>query len=79
MLPICDARTFSWGIPSPKQWISNWGLQNMRMFVSAENLFVITGLKAGAYDPEVLDGYAAGSGKAAPLKTAISFGLNVSL
>lgn len=26
-----------------------------------------------------LDGYAAGSGKAAPLKTAISFGLNVSL
>ena len=67
------------GYTFPKQWISNWGLQNMRMFVSAENLFVITGLKAGAYDPEVLDGYAAGSGKAAPLKTAISFGLNVSL
>lgn len=55
------------------------GIQHLRMFISTENLFVISGLKAGAYDPEVLDGYAAGSGKAAPLKTAISFGLNVSL
>lgn len=67
------------GYTFPKQWVNHLGIQHLRMFISTENLFVISGLKAGAYDPEVLDGYAAGSGKAAPLKTAISFGLNVSL
>lgn len=67
------------GYTFPKKWMNILGLQNLRMYLSAENLFVVSGLKADAFDPEVLDGYMAGSGKAAPLKTTISFGLSLSL
>lgn len=67
------------GYTFDKDITSFLGLQNLRMYLSAENLFVISGLKADAYDPEVLNGYGDGSGKASPLKATISFGLNITL
>lgn len=67
------------GYTFPEKITSRIGLNNLRMYLSAENVFTVSGLKAEAFDPEVLDGHAAGSGKAAPLKKTISFGLNITL
>lgn len=67
------------GYTFPQTFTGKFGLSNLRMYLSAENVFTISGLKADAYDPEVLDGHATGSGKASPLKTTISFGLNITL
>ena len=67
------------GYTFPRQWLGKVNVTNLRLFMSVDNLFTISGLKADAFDPEVLDGYAAGSGKAAPLKTTISCGLNITL
>lgn len=67
------------GYTFPRVLINKMKINTLRVFVSADNLFTISGLKAPAYDPEVLDGYAAGSGKASPLKTTISCGLSVTL
>ena len=67
------------GYTLPLQVINKIKVSNLRIFLSADNIFTISGLKADAYDPEVLDGYAAGSGKASPLKTTISCGLSVTL
>lgn len=67
------------GYTLPLLVINKIKVSNLRIFLSADNIFTISGLKADAYDPEVLDGYAAGSGKASPLKTTISCGLSVTL
>ncbi|MCI7356598.1 MAG: TonB-dependent receptor [Parabacteroides sp.] len=67
------------GYTFPKEFMNRINISNLRVFLSADNIFTISGLKADAYDPEVLNGYGAGSGKAAPLKTTISCGLSVTL
>ncbi|MDR2969240.1 MAG: TonB-dependent receptor [Tannerellaceae bacterium] len=67
------------GYTLPQELIKKANVTNLRVFVSADNLFTLSGMKAGAFDPEVLDGYTAGHGKASPLKTTISFGVSVTL
>ena len=67
------------GYTFPKDIINKVSISNLRVFLSVDNVFTISGLKADAYDPEVLNGYGSGSGKADPLKTTISCGLSVTL
>lgn len=67
------------GYTVPNNLIHKIGINNLRVYLSADNLYTISGLKAKAYDPEVLDGYGNGSGKAAPLKTTISCGVSITL
>ncbi|KQM69274.1 hypothetical protein ASE74_04470 [Pedobacter sp. Leaf216] len=61
----------------PKQWVNKIKLSKVNLFVSGENLFVITNL-AKMFDPEGLTG-SVGTGKAYPLSKVYAFGLNVSL
>lgn len=67
------------GYTLPLQVINKIKISNLRIFLSADNIFTVSGLKADSYDPEVLNGYATGAGKAAPLKTTISCGLSITL
>ena len=65
------------GYTFPNQVIGKLGMQKLRIFASAENLFTISGLPSG-FDPETTySDYTEGnSGKTYPLQTTISFGLN---
>lgn len=66
------------GYTLPKQVISKLCMQNLRVFVSAENVLTISSLPDG-FDPEtVYSGYGGGdfSGKTYPLQSTISFGIN---
>lgn len=55
----------------PKEMVSKWYLNSLKLFVSAENLATFTSLPKG-YDPERLSwGY--------PFYRTLSFGLNVTL
>ena len=65
------------GYSLPKSLISNWGITNLRVFFSAENLFTITSVP-DQYDPETI-GYDSSANKnnGYPLSKTVSFGLNV--
>lgn len=67
------------GYTLPSFFTQKAKVSNVRVFISADNVFTISGLKADAYDPEVLDGYSSGQGKASPLKMTLSCGLSVTL
>jgi TonB-linked SusC/RagA family outer membrane protein len=63
------------GYTLPKSWLQHASIQNVRFFVSMENLFTITDLP-NQFDPELLgndnnNGY--------PLSKTFSFGVNVTL
>jgi hypothetical protein len=63
------------GYTLPKSWLQHASIQNVRFFVSMENLFTITSLP-NQFDPELLgndnnNGY--------PLSKTFSFGVNVTL
>lgn len=68
------------GYTFPKVWMNKLMLQNLRVFVSAENLLTITGL-SDTMDPETCGaGYQSNSqanGTVYPLSKTISFGLSV--
>lgn len=63
------------GYTLPKSWISKIGLQNVRIYVSGENLATITSL-AKVIDPEIA-GYGWQGGMTYPLSRTYSFGLRV--
>lgn len=63
------------GYTLPKQWISKVGLQNVRIYVSGENLLTITGL-SDTMDPETA-GIGKQGGTVYPLSRTYSFGLSV--
>lgn len=68
------------GYTFPKALIGKIGLENLRVFVSGENLFTITSL-SGTMDPETCGaGYqstSAANGTVYPLSKTLSFGLSV--
>lgn len=66
------------GYTFPKQVLDKVGMQNLRVYVSAENIWTITSLPNG-YDPETAySAYTADfSGKTYPLQATVSFGVNV--
>ena len=63
------------GYTLPKAWVLKVGLQNVRLYVSGENLLTITGLE-DIIDPE-LAGYGWQGGMSYPLSKTYSFGLSV--
>ena len=62
------------GYNFPVKYISRAGLQNLRLYISADNLATFTKLQK-SIDPEL----AVGDAKIYPMQRIISFGLNVSL
>lgn len=67
------------GYTFPDTFIRKIKLSGLRVFVSADNVFTISKLKAKAFDPEVLNGHVTGHGKANPLKTTVSTGVSITL
>lgn len=64
------------GYTLPKQLISKLCMQNLRVFVSAENVLTISSLPSG-FDPETTFCLPRRiSGKTYPLQSTISFGIN---
>lgn len=63
------------GYTLPKAWIQKVGLQNVRFYVSGENLFTITSL-SDTMDPETA-GIGKQGGTVYPLSRTYSFGLSV--
>ena len=63
------------GYTLPKSWVAKAGLQNVRVYVSGENLLTITSLTK-LIDPE-LAGYGWQGGMSYPLSRTYSFGLSV--
>ncbi len=63
------------GYTLPKTWVNKIGLQNVRVYVSGENLFTITSL-SDVMDPETA-GIGAQGGTVYPLSRTYSFGLSV--
>lgn len=63
------------GYTLPKAWVNKIGLQNVRFYVSGENLLTITSL-CDNIDPE-LAGYGWQGGMSYPLSKTYSFGLSV--
>lgn len=64
------------GYTLPASLTQNYSVSNLRLFVSAENLFTLTSLKL--YDPETI-GVGNWDGSTYPLSKGISFGLSVTL
>jgi TonB-linked SusC/RagA family outer membrane protein len=65
----------SLGYTLPKQWTGKAGIENLRLYVSATNLFTLSSLSEYCVDPEApsssVDAYY-------PIQRTISFGLNLS-
>lgn len=64
------------GYTLPASLTQNYSVSNLRLFVSAENLFTITSLKL--YDPETI-GVGNWDGSTYPLSKGVSFGLSITL
>ena len=64
------------GYTLPQSITEKWYVQNLRLFVSAENLFTITSFSKLS-DPELVDAGGWGFGKTYPLSKTFSCGLSV--
>ena len=66
------------GYTLPKQVLNKIGMEYLRFYVSAENIWTICSLPNG-FDPETAySGYTQNnSGKTYPLQATVSFGVNV--
>lgn len=75
----CRLKNVTFGYTLPQALTRKFYVENLRMFVSGENLATITSFtKTG--DPELIDAYNSqgwGYGKVYPLSRVFSFGLNV--
>ena len=63
------------GYTLPQKLTQSWGIQNLRVYFSVDNLFTITSLPK-QFDPELL-GYDSNNGY--PLSRTTSFGLSITL
>ena len=63
------------GYTLPKQWTSKAGIESLRVYFSADNVFTCSAI-SGVFDPETLGGDW-GDGKLYPLQRTWSIGLNV--
>ena len=66
-------KTLTFGITVPQSWTRKLGIDNLRFYASANNLW--TWAAYDYYDPEAVSGGTAGWGTP-PLKT-VTFGLNM--
>ncbi|WP_129697163.1 SusC/RagA family TonB-linked outer membrane protein [Parabacteroides goldsteinii] len=66
------------GYTFPRAWMNKANIQKLRIYVSAENLFTISGI-ADMFDPEATAANGFSNGKTYPLSKTISFGLNITL
>lgn len=64
------------GYSLPRSLIAHWGVNNLRVFMSAENLFTITSVP-DQYDPETVGLDSGNKNNGYPLKKTWSFGINV--
>lgn len=65
------------GYTFPKAWMNKAKIENLRIFLSGENLFTVTGLTS-QFDPEVLGtGYDSNVTKTYPLIRTMSVGLSI--
>lgn len=64
------------GYTLPRKLTQNWGISNLRFFVSAENLFTITKMPH-QFDPELMS-TSVNQNNGYPLQKTFAFGLNVS-
>jgi hypothetical protein len=64
------------GYTLPRQLTQKWGISNLRVFVSAENLFTITDMPH-QFDPELMS-TSVNQNNGYPLQKTFAFGLNVS-
>lgn len=62
------------GYTLPKKWMDKVHIQNLRIYVTGENIFTVSHIKGG-WDPETTDG----SGRIYPVARVISMGLNIKL
>lgn len=69
-------KNFQIGYTIPRDITSKWGISNLRIFFSAENLLTITDMPH-QFDPELTGSNARGN-NGYPLSQSLSFGLNVS-
>ena len=70
-------KNFQIGYTIPRSVTSHWGIENLRVYFSAENLLTITSMPH-QFDPEMV-GTDANRTNGYPLSKTISFGLNVTL
>ncbi|PWN69932.1 TonB-dependent receptor [Chryseobacterium phosphatilyticum] len=68
-------KNIQFGYSLPKDMLRSLGISNLRVYLSAENVFTITSLSK-IFDPETING-AWGSGKVYPLSKVISTGLSL--
>jgi len=66
------------GYTLPKEITSKFFVENLRVYVSVDNLFTITSLSK-VFDPETISGGYGGYGNAYPLTRTWSFGLSLTL
>ena len=72
----CRLKNVTLGYTLPQNITEKWYVQNLRLFVSAENLFTITNFSELS-DPELVDAGGWGFGKTYPLSKTFSCGLSV--
>lgn len=70
-------KNFQIGYTIPNELVSKWGISNLRVFFSAENLFTITEMP-DQFDPELI-GTDASANNGYPLSKTFSFGINITL
>lgn len=70
-------KNFQVGYTLPRSLVSQWGIQNLRVYFSAENLFTITEMPH-QFDPELIGTSFSGS-NGYPLSKTFAFGLNITL
>ncbi|SKB71853.1 TonB-linked outer membrane protein, SusC/RagA family [Salegentibacter holothuriorum] len=63
------------GFNVPNQLLKKWGFQNLRLYISGENIYTHTNLRM--FDPEGIQDLINGSGKTYPMSATFSTGLNV--
>jgi len=69
-------KTLSVGYNLPKSTLQKVNIQNLRLYIAANNIFTISELTRYSVDPEAPNGY---GGYYYPQMRTISFGLNLSL
>ena len=73
----CRLKNVTLGYTLPAEWTKKFYVNNMRLFVSGENLLTITSL-VDTFDPETI-GVGWYDGATYPLSKTISFGLSLTL
>ncbi|HIZ32270.1 MAG TPA: TonB-dependent receptor [Candidatus Bacteroides merdigallinarum] len=72
----CRLKNLTLGYTFPKAWTQKAGIENLRLYFSADNLFTFTSL-SDIFDPEATGGNYGGVGNVYPLQRVLSVGVNI--